>query len=373
MLNKCDIIILTANFGTGHIAVAKEIKAQLLKQAPNLKVEIIDVYKMLHPRGYKVIYRGYELLVKNLPYLYNQYYYGKENFEFLKKVDTLSKFGIQRLRRFISEKTPKAIVSTFPSCTGYMAQYKKHYNNKIPLFTCITDVVCNNEWIYPENDFYFVADYPMQQGLINKGVNADKIKVTGIPIRKRFLKQQDEAYYKKQLGYEKEDKIVLLMGGGLGLLPKDIEFYLWLLNQENVQVVALTSKNSKLLNQLNGIGAPNLRVFSFCEQVSEYMTIANILIGKSGGITLFESIASYVPLIVYKPKLGQEVENSRYIIQKGIGYVVNNEKELKQTVLLALQPRIQEQLKVNLVEAKKSINPGLIKKTILEVINNKTS
>lgn len=158
MPNKCDVLILTANFGTGHVAVSNTIKAQLLKKAPELDVHIIDVYKMLHPTGYKAIYRSYEMLVRKFPYFYNQYYYGKEWFKPLKRMDTLSKISIKRLHRYLEETKPSVIISTFPGCTGYMAQYKKRYHSSLPLLTCITDAVCNNEWIYEACEGYFVAD-----------------------------------------------------------------------------------------------------------------------------------------------------------------------------------------------------------------------
>lgn len=370
MLNKCDVLILTTNFGSGHEAVAKVIKSRLKKQAPHLSVEIIDIYKMLHPNGYRAIYRGYEILVKHFPYIYNQYYYGKDSITFLKKMDTLSKLGIIRLRQFIKKTNPKVVISTFPSCTGYMVQYKKKHDSKLPLFTCITDAVLNNEWIYKENDCYFVADDRLKDGMVKKGVYEDQILVTGIPIRSKFFKNQEKNNYRKKLGYKENDKIVLIMGGSFGLLPKGIDFYRWLLNKEHVQVVVLASKNYKLYKQLKELNAPNLRVFGFCEQVSEYMAAANVLIGKSGGITLFEAIASQLPLIVYQPKLGQEVENSRFIIQKGIGYVANHSKDLKSTVLMVLQPNVQEQLQLNLINAKKAFHlDGLVSK-IINTINN---
>lgn len=371
MLKKRDIVILTASFGTGHIAVAKVIKAQLLKSSPNLNVEIVDIYKLLHPRVYKAIYRSYSLLAKYLPYLYNQYYYGKEKIGYLKKLDTLSKVGIVEFKRFIKEKNPMLIISTFPSCTGYVAQYKRKYNKQLPLFTCITDVVSNNEWLYEENDHYFVADRSLKVGLIEKGIADDSISVTGIPIRSRFIMKYNKDYYKRHLGYSHEDKIVLLMGGGLGLLPKDDNFYKWLVNQEHVQVVALTSSNERLYNQLKSIKASNFRVYGYCEKVSEYMAAADVLIGKSGGITLYEAIASSLPIIVYKPKLGQEIENCRFIIQKGIGYIANNEEDLKYTLKVALKDEIQEILKDNIVTVKKNIDEKCISEIIISTILTK--
>lgn len=202
--------------------------------------------------------------------------------------------------------------------------------------------------------------------MIIKGVPEDAIFVTGIPIRNKFLNRIDQNTLRSQLGYPPDDKIILIMGGGLGLLPTEDEFYRWLIAQEKVQVVVLTSKNKKLYQRLKSMNAPNMRVYGFCEQVIEYMKIGDVLIGKSGGITLYEAIASNLPMIVFQPKLGQEIENSRFIVNKGIGYIANNYQELKSTISLMLDEQRQEKIKANLQVAQKAINTDLLTQKIME-------
>ena len=46
------------------------------------------------------------------------------------------------------------------------------------------------------------------------------------------------------------------------------------------------------------------------------------MITKSGGATLFEAISSNTPIIVKNPKVGQEIENAKFIIDKGIGIII---------------------------------------------------
>ncbi|PKM51304.1 MAG: hypothetical protein CVV02_06785 [Firmicutes bacterium HGW-Firmicutes-7] len=366
MQNKCDVLILTAGFGTGHVAVSQALKEHVFAQDSTIKIHVADIYEVIHPLAYKLIYNGYELLVRQFPQLYNKYYYAKEKYALFLKFDTTAHYCIKRLNNYLHERDPNVVISTFPSCTGYLTKYKKAYRSKMPLLTCITDVVDNNEWLYAENDIYFVADFLLKQGLIKKGVPKDKILVTGIPIRNRFINNEEKQVLKEQLGYKPEERIILLMGGGLGLLPKNESFYRWLANLKNIKIIALTSKNNAIYNKLQEINSPNIRIFEYCDKVPEYMRISDMLIGKSGGVTLFEAIASALPIIVYKPILGQEIENSNYIAEKQIGYVANDLRGLKQTILKCLEVNTRDKLVDNIKELQQSINMKVLAEKIVE-------
>ena len=55
----------------------------------------------------------------------------------------------------------------------------------------------------------------------------------------------------------------------------------------------------------------------------------DLMITKPGGATLFEAIHLNTPVIVKLPKIGQEIENAKFIIDKGIGIIYNDENDLK--------------------------------------------
>ncbi|PKM95137.1 MAG: hypothetical protein CVU84_07385 [Firmicutes bacterium HGW-Firmicutes-1] len=369
MQNKFDVLILTAGFGTGHVAVSQALKEHILAENSGLRVHIVDFYEIIHPVFHKIMYKGYEVLVRQMPQLYNKYYYAKEKHFFLLKLDTTSRYSIKKFDSYMRDINPKVVISTFPSCTGYLAKYKKEYRSKMPLLTCITDVVDNNEWLYKENDLYFVADPLLKEGLMNKGISKNKIVVTGIPIRTRFIHNEETQILKEQLGYKPEDRIILLMGGGLGLLPRNEIFYKWLGNLKNVKIVALTSKNNGLYHKLQELQDVNIRLFEYCDKVPEYMRIADILIGKSGGITMFEAIASTLPIIVYKPILGQEIENCNYIREKGIGYIADDIRGLKQTILNCLDEDVRDTLMKNLQGLQQAIDMKLLGEKIVEFLD----
>jgi UDP-N-acetylglucosamine:LPS N-acetylglucosamine transferase len=331
MHSKCDILILTAKFGNGHIVVSHTIKEYINMKDPNIKCNIVDLYEIINPHSYKRIYKGYELLVKNGYKLYNMYYNRKNHSQRLLKMDTASKTSLIRFGDYISDVNPSMIISTFPICTGYASKYKSTYKSNVPLITCITDVVDSNEWIYEKNNLYFVATEEIQSKLIDKGICKNRIAITGIPIRKRFINDMNKDKLRLEYGFNKKDFIILMMGGGLGILPDEFEFYNCMNEYDNVKIVVVTGNNKSLYNRLCKVQKKIncVKLVQYTENIPELMNISDLLISKAGGITLFEAIASKLPLIVYKPLLGQEKENCRFVQNESIGYIAYTPIELK--------------------------------------------
>ena len=60
----------------------------------------------------------------------------------------------------------------------------------------------------------------------------------------------------------------------------------------------------------------------------ELLEESDLIITKPGGATLFEAIYANTPVIVKSPKVGQEIENAKFIIDKGIGLIYNDARLL---------------------------------------------
>ena len=110
------------------------------------------------------------------------------------------------------------------------------------------------------------------------------------------------------------------MGGGLGLLPKEADFYEGLNKLEGVHTTVITGNNRKLYEQLAGCW-PNITVLGYTDQVQRYMSRARLMVSKPGGITLSEAIYTGLPLLMPKPFLQQERNNAAFAVRHGVGRV----------------------------------------------------
>ena len=365
-LNK-TILILTAQFGAGHISASRAIKEAIQDICPDYNVIIENFIDASVPIMNKPMIKLYENNTKYTPGLYNYYYYLKKSFD--PKHDLAHKIYTPKLVEYILDINPDLIISTFPLAAACVDNFKLKFTDiDIPTLTVITDVVDSMEWIYSTTDMYFVPSCEIKNRLVHKGISPDRIKVTGVPINKKFC-----SLYKN-----KSDKYrLLLAGGGRGLFDFSEEFMYWIDDflskyKDIIDISIVTGKNEKLYTQLT-TKKPlnNINVLGFVNNMHELINNTDLIITKPGGATLFESIHSNTPVVVRSPKIGQEIENAKFIIDKGIGLVYNDESDLENLFINLVDGDLDsviDFMKHNIKDIKSSINMDKIADYIFELI-----
>ena len=308
------ILILTGRFGLGHYSVSEAIKQEINNTDSKIEVEIIDILEYLMPKASELIYKSFNVLVTKWSNLYN--FINTNNEE--NNIKTFNYMFVKKIDRLFEEVKPDIVISTLPISSQYISKYKAIKKVNIPLFTFITDISSHNEWIHKNTDFYFVGDMSIKRNLINKGISPNKIIVTGIPVKQQFKNNVIEFNKKKT-------KEILIMGGGLGLISFNEDLFNKLNNEKDIKTTIITGNNRSMYEELKS-KYKNINVIGYTNKINEYMRNADLIVSKSGGITLFEAIYSETPIYVVNPFLMQEVKNARFIEERGIGQVVWNEK-----------------------------------------------
>lgn len=93
-----------------------------------------------------------------------------------------------------------------------------------------------------------------------------------------------------------------------------------------VRTTIITGGNQKLYDRLHG-RYEHIEVVGFTDRVYDYMARADLMLSKPGGITLFETIFSELPILAWEPFLQQERENARFLIRHQIGRIAPREPE----------------------------------------------
>lgn len=367
-LENKTILILTAQFGAGHISAANAIKDCILNEHKNWNVIIKNFIDASIPIMNKPMVRFYENNTKYTPGLYNYYYYLKKSFNPTK--DVANKLYTPKFIDYILKINPDLIICTFPSAAACVYNFKLKYPNiKIPSITVITDVVDSMEWVYPYTDMYFVPSSEIKNRFVLKGIPLESIKVTGVPINSKF------SCYEKNNSSQKHR--LLLLGGGRGLFDFNEDFLYWLDDfiencKDKLEVTIVTGKNDKLYNNLTTKKCvKNINVLGYVNDMNNLVKNYDLMVTKPGGATLFEAIHSLTPVIVKLPKIGQEIENSKFITDKGIGIIYNDENDLKYIIKNLGNGNLEsliEFMKLNILEFKKSIHMDKISTYISEII-----
>lgn len=312
------VLILTGKFGMGHYSASYSIEEQLKSTIENSDVTIVDIFDYTLPHISKLIYRSFSLLINRASICYNIFYNYTENGNETSK-PILGDYFYKSLQQLLLITKPTVIISTIPYCSQLVSHYKTKSSCQIPLITCITDISSHSEWINDQTDCYLVGSPSLQSELIEKGIPRNKLHVIGIPVKLAFKSH----HVLPQL--HQENKHLLIMGGGLGLLPKSKKFYKELNNLKNIKTTLITGGNKKLFQKLHG-KYENIDVIGFINQVYNYMQQADLIISKPGGITIFEAIHSELPMLIIEPFLQQEMKNAQFINYHRLGRIISKQQ-----------------------------------------------
>jgi len=338
-------ILHISDFG-GHRKAAQNIKEALFFKDPRIKVNTLNGLGYFYPRGEKIVNFIYLLTIKYFPHLWGKAYDRQKVIKALTPCRKIvHRFTFHKLRRLINESKPDCFVATQAFPCGLVADFKESKNVKIPLVAIVTDYHPNRFWIHPGVDRYVVACQEARDVLIGHGVAQQNIEILGIPISVNFLTSYPKEAVAQELGFVYKLPSVLIMGGGLGLGP--IKFIAQHLDdlEQDFQIIVVCGRNQRLyqwfLKNKRTFKKP-LFIFGYTDSVDKIMDFSDIIITKGGGITISESLAKGLCIIVTNPIPGQEERNVEYLnklqaivradraetVAEVVGNILNNPKDM---------------------------------------------
>ena len=252
------VLILSGRFGFGHEMAANAVREEFERQGKNIEVVQKDLPGYFYPHLSKIIYKVFGLVAERYHGIYNLVY------KISGRMNSGTKPGgpliFRKFQKMVEEYMPDLIVCTHPFCMKAAATYKARAGSRIPLVTCITDISMHKEWYAKQTDLYLAPTAEVKDNLVSFGADSDSILVTGVPVRQQFLDRWDrdtDAYradlYERDVceepGYEKH---VLIMGGGLGIMPGLDRLLHMLHEMPGVHTTVITGKNRKLYETWEG-------------------------------------------------------------------------------------------------------------------------
>lgn len=341
---------MTASVGCGHDQAAKVIEKQLLDKYKNIDIEIIDFIDIFPAPMGQFIKSTYLKMIDKVPSWYNLLYQGTMRLNQQSKVSSIFAYKYKKkILTLIEASDPDMILFTNPFPSTLVSHLKR--KNKIDTYTAsiITDYTAHSVWLDPTIDSYFVGSNILKQEMVDRGIKASKIHVTGIPIDGKFNIPVNREEKMIALGLDINLPTVLIMGGGLGL--GSIEEVLETTDKIDrpLQLIVVAGKNQSLKYELeNRIYNPkhNVKVLGFCNNVHELMECSHLLVSKAGGLTMTEAITKELPVLVFDPIPGQEVKNAQYFSDIGAAMYLKDLDELKDGIeeLLYENPQKREKM-----------------------------
>ncbi|MFA5256356.1 MAG: glycosyltransferase [Candidatus Omnitrophota bacterium] len=345
------ILVVYATAGIGHKKAAVAVKkAYDEMKLPGVEVTLIDALDYTN-KFFKWSYlQIYLLMVNKLPTFWGLSYYLTDLpfvdlfVSYIRRINNWA--NSKKLVNYILDTKPDVIISTHFFASEVIADMKHKSLMLSRLVTVVTDYKLHAWWVCEGTDSYIVASEDTRRDLEGRKVDPAKIKVMGIPVEPVFSKTLDRPKIFKETGLRDDLFTILVIGGGFGVGP--IEGIVNVIRRipRELQTVVVCGHNEELVRKINSLKDEyklNMKVLGFIDNVYEYMDISDILISKSGGITVSESLAKEIPLVVISPILGQETGNSSFLVRNNAAVKVKRLDDLK----TALEDLISDPIKLD--------------------------
>lgn len=367
-MKKLRVLIFSTTYGAGHVRASEAIIQAIRKRAHYSEIIHLDYGECLSKPINSIIKNTYIAIIKHYPKIYGIFYYGTTSAApnwFIQRF--LNSFGMTKLKKIIHSLQPDLIICTFPTVAGVMSQLRmKNILNK-PIVTVVTDYAAHSQWIHFGVDMYIVGCSEVFEELVSRGINPERIHVTGIPVNLKFERFIDGKETISKLGLFSDRKTILLMGGAYGVLGRIKEVCRNLAEMEYpVQLIVVCGQDKKLYNELsNMVGKTRnpVVVLGFVKNIEELMAAADVMITKAGGLIVSEALTQRLPSVIFMPIPGQEEANAGFLSRIGAGKVVYSINELKSVLHSLLEQ--PDQLEAMKRAASKAI-PGFAAERAVE-------
>jgi processive 1,2-diacylglycerol beta-glucosyltransferase len=314
------ILVLTAGFGDGHNTAAHSVATSLQHElsSPGEPVVTSDLFADTLPITTRFLQQAYQLAIVQFPSAWRFAYQKLAKSDVGHQQNLLNRRLQQSLNRLLDQHQPRCLVSTYPFYSSLLRPLRS-LRDVPPLVTIITDSVSvHPSWTNDPSDFFCVADAETRQVLIDRGIAAEKIAVTGFPVSPRFAMPPPPAATPSP-------------SPSLLYLPSTpVRHVAATLNALRPQVLAgvkLTLPAGKHLSRLyhvinafaDSVPADRFELIGWTDRMPELLRSHDLVICKAGGAILHEVLAARTPAIIDYVVPGQEEGNAEMLLSHGCG------------------------------------------------------
>lgn len=329
-MSRPAVLLVSAANGTGHLRAAEAVREALLARDVDADVEHVEILSIA-PRWVRAFYGAlFEKMVSRAPRVWKEIYRFTDGDTYNRAYwgPVAHRILFREFRRLLRSRPWRVCV-----CTHFLpAQLAAGRHGLPPFGLVITDFGLHRFWVQRGVSTYFVATERMKADLRQRRVRRGRIEVTGIPIAPAFAQAPPCDVARAELGLAPDRPVALVMGGGLGIGVEEGVAAALQAAHPAVQVVAVCGKNEGARARLSALGVPDerLRVYGNVQGMERFLSAADVVAGKPGGLTVSETLAVGRPLLLTRPIPGAEEVNTRAVVEEGAGLCASTAAEMRE-------------------------------------------
>ena len=321
------VLILTAGFGDGHNAAARNVREALELTSPEVEVTVADLYERSYKKLNHIAKKAYLGAVRYTPRLWAGFFKLVDKSPWLADGRGLAKLH-ETLAHLIEDTQPDCVVSTYPAYGALIQSlYKEHCERPFRFITIITDArSVNSLWYRAGSDKFVVCDDATAQVLQKVGVEKDSIAALGFPVSPQFALTPANPPKRPSLGQML--RVLYVINTGQKKCGKAIDRILEVPNVELTVTVGRYAELKEKLARRSLEYEGRLHVLGWTNQMPQLLQSSHVVIGKAGGASVQEAIAAKCPMIINQVIPGQEEGNANLILDFNIGTVADGRKDV---------------------------------------------
>jgi len=318
------VLILSASSGSGHTRAGEALEVAAANFPGIASVKHIDVLEYGSALLGEVYSDLYKQMVSKTPSLWG-WWYDKSDTPW--KGETfrvaIERFQMKPLMECLKTEAADITICTHFLASDIVSYMLQHEQLSTRHAVVVTDLHVHALWLCHQFEHYFVPADESAYYLRQIGFPDDRITVTGIPIHPMFSQRMDQKALRRKFDVAPSVPVVLLSAGTFGMESSIVALRALMQMESPAQIVALCGRNEELLAEIMHAtkAAPahlTFRALPYTAEMHEWMTIADLFIGKPGGLTISEAMASGLPMILLNPIPGQEEINAASMLEEGV-------------------------------------------------------
>lgn len=239
---------------------------------------------------------------------------------------------------YVAETKPDAIICTHITAANVAVSARMLLGETFPIVCVPTDYEAEGLWPHKYTDLFCVANQHMAETLRARKVPESRILVTGIPAAPAFSETYDATECRRQFGLPLDKQVVLFQAGAT--LPRPYVHFRSAIQEilpyvhrfENMHMAIVAGKDKEYAAQLrrdiDRLGIKNITVFEFVDNMAGLMAASDLIVCKSGGLTVTECLCIGTPMVLMGRAYGQEKSNVTMLTATGSAFHVTTSREL---------------------------------------------
>ena len=326
------VSVLTASFGDGHNTAAKNIVTALNDlKIPNSGA--LDLLNTIHPSIMQCLTKGYRIITTRYPSIWKQLYRIADNISFGDESFDLMPTVTRGTAAYLQKTKPKTVISTYPLYGNLIERIFGSQPLPFKLITMVTDSKSiNRAWLNKTSGNFLVLDQISADFFLENGIPEKRIHITGFPVSPLFenyssnpMERKMPTQFKILYTPSAKTKHVKKTLKALHKIKKDSAY--------NISLTIVLGRHAQRLRSSVNTEADNeTRIIEWTNNMPELLNKHHLVIGKAGGASVQEALASSCPMIIDSMIPGQEEGNAELIANYGAGLITTNPENLEVTI-----------------------------------------